>query len=75
MKKLILIMFTFMSSGCTIISSGTWTYKSFGFQKSISSLTVSTNGTIKVEGYSSKDTQIFEGISRGIASGLMNASK
>ena len=72
MKRILCIAFVCMAgAGCTVVShpSG-WSYHSFGFQKTISKLEVSTNGTLRVEGYQSKDSQIAEGIAAGVAKGL-----
>jgi hypothetical protein len=57
--------------GCTSVShpSG-WSYRSFGFQKTISELQVSTNGTLRMKGYASKDSQIAEGVAEGIVRGM-----
>lgn len=60
-----------LAGGCTVVShpSG-WSYRSFGFQKTIAELQVSTNGTMSMKGYASKDSQIAEGIAAGVAKGL-----
>lgn len=72
MKRIaLLIAAASLAGGCTVVShpSG-WSYRSFGFQKTISKLEVSTNGTLRVEGYQSKDSQMAEGIAAGVAKGL-----
>lgn len=60
-----------LATGCTSVShpSG-WSYRSFGFQKTIAELQVSTNGTLRMKGYASKDSQMAEGIAAGVAKGL-----
>lgn len=72
MKKSLCILFVCaIGSGCTVVShpSG-WSYRSFGFQKTISELAVSTNGTMTMKGYASKDTQMIEAAAYGAAKGL-----
>lgn len=60
-----------LATGCTSVShpSG-WSYRSFGFQKTIAELQVSTNGTLQMKGYASKDSQMAEGIAAGVAKGI-----
>ena len=71
MRKIAIIAVCTALVGCTSVShpSG-WAYKSFGFQKTISELQVSTNGTLKMKGYASRDSQMAEGIAAGVATGL-----
>lgn len=60
-----------LATGCTSVShpSG-WSYRSFGLQKTISELQVTTNGTLRMNGYASRDSQMAEGIAAGVAKGL-----
>jgi len=72
MKRIALIIVAAgLATGCTVVShpSG-WSYRSFGFQKTIAELQVSTNGTLSMKGYASKDSQMAEGIAAGVATGL-----
>lgn len=71
MKKTIAIAVACVLTGCTSVShpSG-WSYRSFGFQKTIAELQVSTNGTLQMKGYASKDSQMAEGIAAGVAKGI-----
>lgn len=72
MKRIALIAAVVaLATGCTSVShpSG-WTYRSFGFQKTIAELQVSTNGTLQMKGYASKDSQMAEGIAAGVAKGI-----
>jgi len=71
MKKIAIIAVCAALVGCTSVShpSG-WSYRSFGFQKTIAELQVSTNGTLRMKGYASKDSQMAEGIAAGVAKGL-----
>lgn len=71
MRKIAIVIACAGLVGCTSVShpSG-WTYRSFGFQKTIAELQVSTNGTLRMKGYASKDSQMAEGIAAGVASGL-----
>lgn len=72
MKKIIVALaVASLCSGCTYVKSPTgWAYFSVGFQKTISDMTVSTNGTLSLRGYQSKDSQIAEGIAYGVAKGV-----
>ena len=71
MNKIAIIVVCAALVGCTSVShpSG-WSYRSVGFQKTISELQVSTNGTLKMKGYASRDSQMAEGIAAGVATGL-----
>lgn len=71
MKKTIAILSVCVLTGCTSVShpSG-WAYRSFGFQKTIAELQVSTNGALHMKGYASKDSQMAEGIAAGVAKGI-----
>ena len=58
-------------SGCTYVKSPTgWSYWSVGFQKTIADMSVSTNGTLALKGYQSKDSQIAAGVAEGIVRGM-----
>jgi hypothetical protein len=71
MKKTAIIAVCAVLVGCTSVShpSG-WSYRSVGFQKTIAELQVSTNGTLRMKGYASRDSQMAEGIAAGVATGL-----
>ena len=71
MKKIAICIACAGLVGCTSVShpSG-WSYRSLGFQKTIADLQVSTNGTLHMKGYQSKDSQMAEGIAAGVAKGL-----
>jgi hypothetical protein len=71
MRKIAIVIACAALVGCTSVShpSG-WSYRSVGFQKTIAELQVSTNGTLRMKGYASKDSQIAEGIAAGVATGL-----
>lgn len=72
MKRIALIVAVVaLATGCTSVShpSG-WAYRSFGLQKTIAELQVSTNGTLRMKGYASRDSQMAEGIAAGVAKGL-----
>jgi hypothetical protein len=57
MKKFAIIFV--LATGCTVIEHPVgWKYKSYMQLKRIDTLSVSTNGTLFVKGYTSKDSEI-----------------